>query len=379
MPEHRSPSNSPQDASRNATVSENAVGAESSAEGSTSEVPLESPWAVFRTRQSGDPLDSIRTCGSVGLARETPRDEGWGREGFALVLETGQRVAVLPEPTPLPVVEAGDDARHARGKTAYVSPVEFGFTLACYQTTDGGEEAELVACGNSTAASGAFYRAVTGGPFGPAWLELPGRQRLRVDLETASLESAPRETGTNDAVDAGVLLKQTWRKAFMEVAGEQTVAGRRCAACVGPLNDYVVVAVREGESIEDFRLSDALAVWEAFEFNARPLRARMAVVEAGGTGAMDRRKARFFTCGSREHPSAPLTGLAVLLLADRRLDWLGWSKTVTAETPAGRMSMPELSQVKLEGNRVSADVALPPTWVALDWRRRPGNGLARTA
>lgn len=321
-------------------------------------------WAVFRTRQPGDPVERVRTCGAVGLLPAVP---GLGPSRFGLVSADGERIAPFPEPSGLPLVETGRGARHARGKTAYVTPYTIGFGVACYQSADDGTAVELAACGNSSAAAAALRQATCGGPLGPAWLELPGGSRLRVDTEILPVP----------ADEPGTLLRQTWREIHLEVVEERLVTGRRCLACLAPLNDYVVVGAQPGEPPAAFPQADALTIWRAFGFDANPLRARLAVVETAVTSPV--RGVKFFTCGSREHPSAPLTGLAVLALAGEVSDWLGWTSARLAMTPAGPMALPLPANVSAAGRRVRADAIMPPVRVELEWRRRIFPGLARSA
>jgi hypothetical protein len=73
-----------------------------------------------------------------------------------------------------------------------------------------------------------------------------------------------------------------------------------------------------------------------------PLLSRIAVVDSD---ADDGPKVKFFTCGTRAHPSAPLTGLAVLSFASRVFDWLP-SSLESIETPRGRVRVPRVRETR---------------------------------
>jgi hypothetical protein len=109
------------------------------------------------------------------------------------------------------------------------------------------------------------------------------------------------------------------------------------AVCTGALNNYLVVRTRGGETIDAFALDDALALWRHFGMDREPLLSRMAVVEDDGR----HRAVRFFTCGTRAHPSAAPTGLALLGCVSPLLDWLPASGPTVA-TPSGLAPVPRL-------------------------------------
>jgi len=130
--------------------------------------------------------------------------------------------------------------------------------------------------------------------------------------------------------------------------------------CMSPLNPYLVVRARAGEEVHDFPVSEALALWRRFRLGREPLASRMAVV--GSDAAMPRVK--FFTCGEREHPSAPPTGLAVLAIAAERLGWEGLRAARHVITPAGVMEVPRVHAL---ADRTTT-LEFPTVLVALDSR-----------
>jgi hypothetical protein len=118
---------------------------------------------------------------------------------------------------------------------------------------------------------------------------------------------------------------------------EQRVADRHYATCLGSLNDYVIVRTGRGEDPLDFTVDEAFALWRHFGLDRQPLRARLAVVQPSGSPLP---RVKFFTCGRREHPSAPLTGLAVLAFVTQRLEWPEIIHAGRVLTPSGVIELP---------------------------------------
>jgi len=118
------------------------------------------------------------------------------------------------------------------------------------------------------------------------------------------------------------------------------------------------VRTRPGEPLGAFSLADALALWHHFAMDLTPLLSRIVVVGNDAGGAP---KVKFFTCGTRAHPSAPLTGLAVLAYAARAFDWLPSSCT-SVDTPLGAVRMP---RVRVAGDG-RADVRFPEVLVTFE-------------
>jgi hypothetical protein len=137
--------------------------------------------------------------------------------------------------------------------------------------------------------------------------------------------------------NAGSSVRQAWEGVRIHLAADTTVDGRHVAVCTGALNNYLVVRTRRGETVDAFALDDALALWQHFGMDREPLLSRMAVVEEDGR----HRAVRFFTCGTRAHPSAAPTGLAVLGCVSPLLDWLPASGPTVA-TPGGAVHVPRL-------------------------------------
>jgi hypothetical protein len=153
----------------------------------------------------------------------------------------------------------------------------------------------------------------------------------------------------------GVSVSQTWLGVQIDLGHDTDVDGRRVAICGGALNNYLVVRTCPGEPLSAFSLRDALALWRRFDMDLAPLLSRIAVVDSNDRADLD---VKFFTCGTREHPSAPSTGLAVLAYAARTFDWLPRSLT-TVRTPRGTVRVPRV-RIAREG---SADVQFPEVLV----------------
>jgi hypothetical protein len=116
---------------------------------------------------------------------------------------------------------------------------------------------------------------------------------------------------------------------------EEEVGGRRCVLCSGALNHYLIVRLRPGETPSDVAPDDVQALAKRFGLDAEPLLARVALVACGDDATV-----KVFTCGAREHPSAPPTGLAALALASQRVGWLPLAPLAQVATPAGPMQLP---------------------------------------
>jgi hypothetical protein len=271
-------------------------------------VRLQQAVRTFETRQIHDPPAFIRTFGNVVQT-------GPGPLRF-------EREDAIEHAHPAPPLGC------ARGKVAAWSRGGDQCDAICYQLSDCNRHAEIVACCNGIAAAAAVYAQWHQRRFVAMRVDLPGTPHLRVEA---------RVTGPGE-------VDQTWRSVPFSIR-----ASGRYALCFGPLNDYIVVRADPAA----FPVAEAVRLWERFGLAHEPLRARIAVV---GLGASPR--ARFFTCGEREHPSAPLTGLAVLALAAARL---GWAPLKSVETPAGPMPLP---RVRRRGDG-TADVDFPRVVVKL--------------
>lgn len=250
---------------------------------------------TFHTRQIHDPPGFVRTCGTVV-------ETGVGFQGADAIAHAH------PDPP----------AGCARGKVAAVSR---DGDAACYQLSDCRTRARIVACCNGTAAAAALL----------------GLRRMRLHLPGQRVQVEAR-------LGRGHAVRQTWRGVRFSV---HEVAG--CAVSTGALNDYVVIRADPSSLL----VEDAFRISERLGLAREPLRSRIAVVEDAAAP-----RVRFFTCGGREHPSAPLTGLAVVALVALRL---GWPATRQVETPAGPMAVPRV-QVNADG---TADIGFPALIVGL--------------
>jgi hypothetical protein len=282
---------------------------------------------VFETRQMCDRPPLVRTFGKVIETEKRP------------LLASSKHDAIGNRPPPPP----GDCAR---GKVAIYSTDGDSCDVGCYQLDERRPEAALVACGNATAAAAAAYAGAVGRRELHMRVGLPGGNFAFVDARVDAGERG-----------ADMAVHQTWRDLPFSITGRSRVRGRRCALCVGPLNNYVVVRLRPTERVDDFTLSEALTLWKAFGLERKPLLSRLAVVQCDSRPVA----VRFFTCGERAHPSAPLTGLAVLALAGELLDWLGVETTERVLTDLGLMDVPHV-QISSAG---TASVTFPPVLVGL--------------
>ena len=228
---------------------------------------------TFHTRQIHDPPGFVRTCGTVV-------ETGVGFQGADAIAHAH------PDPP----------AGCARGKVAAVSR---DGDAACYQLSDCRTRARIVACCNGTAAAAALL----------------GLRRMRLHLPGQRVQVEAR-------LGRGHAVRQTWRGVRFSV---HEVAG--CAVSTGALNDYVVIRADPSSLL----VEDAFRISERLGLAREPLRSRIAVVEDAAAP-----RVKFFTCGGREHPSAPLTGLAVAR-ARGAAPRLAAAARAGAETPAGPM------------------------------------------
>ena len=261
---------------------------------------------AFSTRLVGDHPDHVRTRGRVVCL---PVVGDWS-SGFA--------------PEALPAELLGTDA--AYGKVALLGPAVGVSETASFQLSDTPGDAAIAACSNATAAAVACHTLASGAGRASLHLALPGGHDTTIVADVRH-----RNTGSS--------VRQTWQAVRVELATDAEVDGRHVAVCTGALNNYLVVRTRPGETIDTFALDDALGLWQHFGMHREPLLSRMAVVEDDGR----HRAVRFFTCGTRAHPSAAPTGLAVVGFASRVLDWLPASgRTVAA--PGGTVRVPRLQE-----------------------------------
>lgn len=282
-------------------------------------------WSrAFHTRYAGDPPDRIRTYGRV---LEYPSGFGWPT-GFAH--EAGAPPAL------------GADA--ARGKVAVLRLGPNTADTASFQLADTVGHAEIAACSNATAASVARCAISSGSRTPTLNVVLPGACDARVVADVRHWRDASS-------------VRQTWLGVRVELGEDTEVDRRRVAVCSGALNNYLVVKTRPGESPGAFALADALALWRQFGMNRVPLLSRIAVVDGDDRGHPE---VKFFTCWTRAHPSAPLTGLAVLALVSQSFKWFPTAPS-TVGTPGGAVRVPRVHLAR-DG---SAEVRFPEVLVTL--------------
>ncbi len=277
---------------------------------------------AFSTRLAGDPAERTRTRGHL-LTDAAP----------------GPWPVCFDDPAVAPEA-LGHDV--AYGKVAVLRDRAAGAETASFQLDDSPTHAEIAACSNATAAAVAWHAIVTGTGTPALDLELPGAHHARIlaEVHPAGAESS---------------VHQTWQGVRVELTHDTEVDGRRVAVCTGALNNYLVVRTRSGESTDAFSLDDALTLWQHFGMDRVPLLSRMTVVDG------DRHpQVRCFTCGTRAHPSAAPTGLAVVALAARHLDWLP-RLPARVRTPGGTVHTPRV-EVARDG---VADVHFPEVLVTI--------------
>lgn len=298
-------------------------------------------WRTFQTRQKDDPAAVIRTFGTVVQAAAGPLR-------FA-----DQEALHYAHPAPPP--------NCARGKVVVFSRHGSWCEAACYQLTDCHTRAQVAACCNATAAAAAWFATATGSLQVSLRVQLPARQRTFVEARVRQQSDAPTPYQA---------VNQTWSRLPFSIHGESIVDGRRCALFVSPLNNYLLVQGKQGEEPGDFPVSEAVRLGQKFGQGREPLLARIALVQLGPDRPT---RARFFTCGEREHPSAPLTGLAVLAIAARRLPWLALPPAEPIQTRARPMALPRVD-VFPDG---TADVAFPEVLVDLKRGSLPSSRMAQ--
>jgi hypothetical protein len=281
---------------------------------------------AFRTRQVADPADFVRTYGAFVLAGERPLStDDW------LAAVERARMDVPPD--------------CARGKLAVLSRVGDGWLVRAHQLADDGADGDIVACSNATSASAAV---------------VAGEGDVEFALELADGHHATVAAAVAPTPEGTIRVDQRWTGIRCEFEPETRVDGRTCIRVVGALNHYLVVRVRDADDLVSVSLDDAVRLSHHFGHDSEPLRSRIAFVHAGS----DRRSARFFTCDQRQHPSAPLTGLAVLALAARTVDWL--TPATTLEVTVGAMPPPAVHWA-VDG---LAEIEFPTILVDLEPRAR---------
>ncbi len=263
---------------------------------------------TFRTRQAADAADFIRTFGTVVSTSSGP------------LTFRDQEALQYAHPAPPP--------NCARGKVVAFSRNGDCCEATCYQVTDCRTTARVVACCNATAAAAACFADQTRARSVSLRVELPGSKPVRVDARIGRHNGCLQST-----------VCQAWNEVLFLVRADTQVDGRRCAVCVSPLNNYLLIQTRPGEPAAGFSVREALGLWEQFSFVHEPLLSRIAIVEPSRAGMP---AVKFFTCGDREHPSAPLSGLAVLAASARRLGWPPLPSTGCVRTPAGLMPLPRV-------------------------------------
>ena len=254
----------------------------------------------FETRRAGESFASPpRTVGHVGLVAA-----GGGRGLAAVGPEQAVAVALRDRDDPAP-------ADAARGKVVFCNAR--GDSLV-FQADQQYTTAALCACGNATGAAAAVQA------------RLMGRRHLgqAVKLPDGWVEASASVSRTAEGTWR---VEQAW--CGVQLHAEQArLGGRDVAVCTGTFNEYLIVRLPDRAALDSFGLDDALHLWQEgrrFSCFADPLRSRLAAVApAGGRAAV-----KFYTCG-RAHPGAPLTGLAVLAVAARKIAWLA-SLTAASE------------------------------------------------
>jgi hypothetical protein len=248
---------------------------------------------AFETRRAGE----ARSC--------PPRTVGHS----AVALAGGDRRLDWAGPAEA-VVLCGRAPQEHRSADAATGKVVFCNRLGetqVYQADPSRGTAALCACGNATGAAAATLAHTL------------DRTRLRhnVKLPEGRVEMTAR---ARRLAGGGWRVEQSWGGIQLRpVAAE--VGGRDAVVCTGIFNDYLIVRLRDRAELDALTMEEVLALWgEGRRYGAfgEPLQARLAALAPGAA----RPCVRFFTCG-RMHPGAPLTGLATLAVAARRVSWLG--------------------------------------------------------
>jgi hypothetical protein len=262
--------------------------------------------ATFRTRQLRDPVGFVRT---EGFVVSTPTREHPVSEGLPTLVADPRPVA------------------HAFGKLAVLSEDDCGLMLTCHQLARSGEEAARAACTNATAAAAAWVGLHSGERALTVDVALPAGATAHV---MAELEPTPQTATTK--------VSQTWAGVPIAIRREWSGRDDAVLSCTGAFNNYLIVIATSESAFRAFDVHDAVTWWGRFGLDRDPLLARLAVVHRR---TRETTYARFFTCGEREHPSAPLTGLGVLALASRTENpELDGMEAVT--TPVGVMDLPHV-------------------------------------
>lgn len=277
---------------------------------------------AFRTRQVDDPTDFVRTFGAFVLSG----DGELSPDDWVAAVERA-RMDVPPD--------------CARGKLAVVARAGDRWLVQAHQLADDGTDGDVVACSNATAAAAAVVAEA-------------GEAALM--LELADGHHASVSASVADAAENAVRVDQRWSGIPCAFEPEALADGRACIRVVGALNHYLVVRARDADDLAAISIDDAVRLSHHFGHDSEPLRSRIAFVHAG----KDRRSARFFTCDQRQHPSAPLTGLAVLALAAGTVDWL--TPAATIEVTVGAMRPPA---VRWTTDGI-AEIDFPPILVDLE-------------
>jgi hypothetical protein len=247
----------------------------------------------FQTRRAGEARSRPpRTVGytSILLGRGKDRLDVGPNEAAEIILRNAD------DPVP-------PDA--AKEKVVFCS--RRGDTLV-FQADRQKGTAALCACGNAsaTAATLLAHRLKTG--------------HVRQDLQVPDGRLEVAAAVTPVAAD-GWRVGQEWIGIRFQVQ-ETAMHGRPVAVCAGSFNDYLVVRLAGADELEHFDLPEVLDLWqEARSFGGfnNPLQSRLVAL---GPGAGGQPFAKFYTCG-RDHPGAPLTGMATLAMAASRVGWLG--------------------------------------------------------
>lgn len=262
----------------------------------------------FQTRRPGDALtDTPRTVGQVGLALgRAPLTAG--------PAEAAELCARLGGDAP---------AGAARGKVVFLGR---GHETRVFQADPVTRTAAAAACGNASGAAAALLASTS--------------QAVHLRQALVLPEGVVTMHATVHPAPGGWLVEQSWSGVCLQ-ATEARFAARDVIVCTGTLNDYLLVPVADAAGFDAFGLDQALALWaeagERFGF-ADPLRGRLAVIDA----AADTPRVKFFTCG-RQHPGAPLTGLAALsLAADRSARLAPLRRAGQVAHPRGSDALPQV-------------------------------------
>ncbi len=280
---------------------------------------------TFQTRRPTDPLTA------------PPRTVGWtgvllGGRAHGSVGEAEAVQVCLRGNPPVATTEA------ARDKVVLCD--RRGDVLV-FQADRAREAASLCACGNAAGAAAAMLALTL--------------RSAKVERRLTLPEGAVRMAARVQRQDGRYHVRQHWGDVRFHAASTM-LAGRQVAVCSGTLNDYLIVRLGSAEEVEAFTLEETQALWGAAASSSGfqdILRCRLAAVSPDGA-------LRFFTCG-RLHPGAPLTGLAVLALAARAVDWL--APLLDAGEVRHRRGSDALPRVRVAGE--TAEVELPPVTVAL--------------